>query len=215
MKRTLLLILALSAIFSVGMATDQFMPEGALAASLDGVNRPRVRPLRRRAANVAYKRRHRRMRNESLAERPMVQAVDAAGMKKLLERDPSQKARPLLVNFWATWCGPCRDEFPDLVKIDAEYRARGLDFIIISVDEVTEINRGVPQFLQEMRAQMPAYLLNTPEPEAAISAVDPTWEGNLPATFLYDAQGRIVFKHMGRINPKELREALEKVVSDK
>lgn len=145
---------------------------------------------------------------------PAVREIDVAGLKKLLARDDKPK-RPLLVNFWATWCEPCRAEFPDLVKIDGEYRRRGLDFIAVSIDDVAEINTTVPQFLKEMRATMPAYLLNTPEPEAAIAYVDPQWSGSLPATFLYDTQGKIVFKHLGRIKPEELRAAIKTVIRDK
>ncbi len=51
--------------------------------------------------------------------------------------------------------------------------------------------------------------------EAAIKIVDPNWIGELPATFLYDAQGKIIYKHMGRIDPTELRTALKAVTSDK
>lgn len=142
----------------------------------------------------------------------MVSEVDAAGLKKLLQRDAAQ-AHPLLVNFWATWCEPCREEFPDLVKIDAEYRSRGLEFITISLDDATDIKTTVPKFLKEMRAQMPSYLLNASEPETAINEVDPAWSGGLPATFLFDAQGKIVFKQLGRIKPAELRQAIEKAVT--
>lgn len=132
----------------------------------------------------------------------------------LLQRG-SKAARPLLVNFWATWCEPCRDEFPDLVKIDRDYKARGLDFVTVSLDDVSDIKTAVPQFLQTAQAQMPTYLLNVPDPEPAIKWVDEAWNGSLPATFLFDAQGKIIFKHTGRIKPAELRNALEKVTSDK
>ncbi|HYO92077.1 MAG TPA: TlpA disulfide reductase family protein [Pyrinomonadaceae bacterium] len=145
---------------------------------------------------------------------PAVREIDLAGLKKLLKRE-GKEGRPLLVNFWATWCEPCRTEFPDLIKIDDEYRGRGLDFITVSIDEVSEINTTVPSFLKEMRARMPAYLLNTIEQDAAIQFVDPQWSGSLPATFLYDAQGKVVFKHMGRIKPDELRAAINKVMSAK
>src|SRR3712207_6501744 len=104
---------------------------------------------------------------------PVVREIDFAGLKKLLSREGNRK--PLLVNFWATWCEPCRAEFPDLVKIDNAYRARGLEFITVSIDEVSEINTTVPSFLKEMRATMPAYLLNTLEQDAAIQFVDPQW----------------------------------------
>lgn len=142
-----------------------------------------------------------------------VREIDFAGLKKLLSREGNP--RPILVNFWATWCEPCRAEFPDLIKIDGEYRGRGLEFVTVSIDEVSEISTTVPRFLKEMRATMPAYLLNTPEQDAAIEFIDPQWTGSLPATFLYDPQGKVVFKHMGRIKPEELRKALDAVMSNK
>ena len=149
----------------------------------------------------------------------LVREVDLAALKALLQRDPA-KARPLIVNFWATWCEPCREEFPDLVKINEEYGARTdgaagrVDFITVSLDDPEDIKKGVPEYLQKMNARMPAYLLNVPDPEQVINLVDPTWSGAMPATFLFDAQGHIVFKHMGRIKPDELREAIKKVTSD-
>jgi thiol-disulfide isomerase/thioredoxin len=143
-----------------------------------------------------------------------VREIDLEGLKKLLQRDPKD-TRPLLVNFWATWCDGCREEFPDLVKIDTDYRAKGLNFVTVSLDEVQEIKTAVPQFLKQMKATMPAVLLNINDPEPAIHAVDATWGGQLPATFLYDKEGKIVFKHFGRIKPEELRDALDKVMSGK
>ncbi len=144
-----------------------------------------------------------------------VQLLDSAAVKQLLARGASPNDRPLLVNFWATWCEPCRLEFPDLVKIDADYRARGLQFAVISTDDPAESKTGVPKFLRELHARMPAYVLNVTDSEPVINSVDPTWGGELPATFLFDRQGKVVFQHKGRINATELRAALDKVLSDK
>lgn len=144
--------------------------------------------------------------------RPAVRVVDTEGLTALLKRDAS---RPLLVNFWATWCDPCRDEFPDLVKIDAQYRNKGLDFIAISLDDLKDIKTEVPKFLRVMRAKMPVYLLDVPDPQPAIKAVDSEWAGALPATFLYNQKGQVVYKHFGRVNPAELRAAIEKLVGSK
>jgi thiol-disulfide isomerase/thioredoxin len=149
----------------------------------------------------------------SAAKPGVVQLIDLAGFKKLLTRD--KQAKPLLVNFWATWCDPCRDEFPDLVKIDQDFRSKGLDFIAISLDDAADIKTAVPEFLQQVKATMPIYLLNVSDPEPAIIAVDKEWGGALPATFLYDAQGQVVFKHFGRVKTPELRSAIEKVMSGK
>ena len=143
-----------------------------------------------------------------------VREIDLEGLKKILQRDPKD-ARPLLVNFWATWCDLCREEFPDLVKIDADYRARGLNFVAVTLDDIADIKTTVPQFLKEMKATMPVVLLNVDDPEPAIHAVDEKWNGQLPATFLYDKEGKVVFKHFGRIQPDELRNAIDKEVGSR
>jgi thiol-disulfide isomerase/thioredoxin len=144
-----------------------------------------------------------------------VKEIDADGLKNLLQRGDAQAARPLLINFWATWCVPCRKEFPDLVKIEADYRGRAIEFALVSADDVADIEKDVPKFLREMRATaMPAYLLNAADTLAAIAQVDPAWGGELPATFLFDRQGKIAYKHFGIINDAELRAAIEKVMSN-
>jgi thiol-disulfide isomerase/thioredoxin len=143
-----------------------------------------------------------------------VREINLDGLKKILQRDPKD-TRPLLINFWATWCDPCREEFPDLVKVDADYRGKGLNFIAISLDDISDIKSVVPQFLKEMKAEMPVVLLNVNDPEPAIKIVDATWDGQLPATFLYDKTGKIVFKHFGKIEPAELRTAIDKEVGNK
>jgi peroxiredoxin len=62
---------------------------------------------------------------------------------------------------------------------------------------------------------MPVYLLNVADPEPAIKAVDRDWGGALPATFLYNSKGEVVYKHFGRVKVDELRAAIQKVLSDK
>jgi thiol-disulfide isomerase/thioredoxin len=142
-----------------------------------------------------------------------IREIDLDGLRKLLQRDPKD-TRPLLVNFWATWCDGCREEFPDLVKIDNDYRAKGLNFLSVTLDEVADKSRAV-DFLKEMKATMPVVLLNVNDPEPAIHAVDEKWDGALPATFLYDHEGKLVFKYFGKIKPAELRAAIDKAVGSR
>ena len=143
------------------------------------------------------------------APAPVVAAIDTNGLKDLVTK---QRQGPLLVNFWATFCDPCRDEFPDLVKIDKEYRPQSLEFVTVSLDDIDQIKTDVPKFLDEMNATMPAYLLNVPDPEPAINFVDRRWRGDLPATYLYNDKGEVVYSHIGRVNPAELRAAIDKAV---
>jgi thiol-disulfide isomerase/thioredoxin len=143
-----------------------------------------------------------------------IRQIDLAGLKSLLSRD-GQDARPLLINFWATWCDPCREEFPDLVKIDADYGAKKLNFVAISLDDVSDLGTAVPKFLKEMKASMPVVLLSVNDPEPAIKMVDLAWDGQLPATFLYDKDGQVVFKYFGRLKPDQLRAAIDKQIGSK
>lgn len=149
----------------------------------------------------------------SSASRPKVSEVKEDGLKSLL-RAGEARERPLLVNFWATWCGPCREEFPDLVKLRGQYAADKLDFALVSLDDISDIETAVPDFLVESGASaLPAYLLHAVDDGAAINLVDPTWGGELPATFLYDRSGQVVFEHKGRIKPAELQAAIDKTLA--
>lgn len=138
---------------------------------------------------------------------PVVQQINLAGLKKAL----TPSGRPLLVNFWATWCDPCREEFPDLVKLDADYRGK-IDFITISLDELSEINRDVPKFLLLMKAEMPAYLLKAEDDDAAITLISKNFTGALPFTILYDATGRESYFRQGKIVPATVRSEIDKLL---
>ncbi|HEX8503045.1 MAG TPA: redoxin domain-containing protein [Pyrinomonadaceae bacterium] len=149
------------------------------------------------------------------AARPKVSEINEEQLKSLLGAGAG-RARPLLVNFWATWCGPCREEFPDLVRVHGQYGAERLDFVLVSLDDPSDIETAVPQFLSEVRAHgFPSYLLHAADDGVAINLVDPTWSGELPATFLYDRSGALVFKHKGRVKPAELRAALDEALKDR
>ena len=149
------------------------------------------------------------------ATTPEVKELKEEELKTLLGASAG-KGRPLLVNFWATWCTPCREEFPDLVKIREQYAADRLDFVTVSLDDISDIGKAVPEFLRDQRAtRMPAYLLHAEDDGAAINLVDATWHGELPATFLFDREGKVVFKRKGRIKPAELCAAIEQALSAK
>ena len=138
---------------------------------------------------------------------PKITQVDGAGLRSLLKAS----GKPLLVNFWATWCDPCREEFPDLVKIDRDYKNK-INFITVSLDEIEELNTGVPKFLNEMKAEMPAYLLTTQDEDALISFVSKDWQGGLPFTILYNATGKAAYTRMGKVKIDVLRAELEKLL---
>lgn len=138
---------------------------------------------------------------------PKVTKIDQARYAELIK--PGSK--PLLINFWATWCVPCREEFPDLVKIDNEYKGK-IDFITISLDFEEEIATTVPQFLKEMKAEMPTYVLITPDESTAIAMISKEWNGALPLTVLIAPGGENAFFHQGIVKPAELKAAIDKLI---
>src|SRR6185369_2650526 len=141
------------------------------------------------------------------ANLPKVTQIDEAGLKTAVKPN----GKPILVNFWATWCDPCREEFPDLVKIDTDYKGK-IDFITISLDDLAEINRDVPKFLVDMKAEMPAYLLKVENEGAAIESIMKDWQGGLPFTILYNEKGEIVYSRQGKIKTETVRGEIDKLI---
>lgn len=148
---------------------------------------------------------------EDETDLPKVIQIDEVALVELLKRE-GENNKPLLVNFWATWCGPCVEEFPDLVEIDNDYKGK-IDFITITFDDIEELNTGVPKFLKKMNANMPTYLLQTEDQDAAITSVYEDWSGALPFTIFFDGKGKIIYNIQGKIVVKTLKEELDKATS--
>ncbi|MBK9214391.1 MAG: redoxin domain-containing protein [Chloracidobacterium sp.] len=144
---------------------------------------------------------------ESSSDGPKVLRIDVEGLRKLL----SPTGRPLVVNFWATWCDPCREEFPDLVKLYDEYRGR-VDLVTVSLDDTVDIGGNVTKFLTTMRAEMPAYLLDAADPDAAIKLVSKDWAGNLPLTLVYATDGSMVYFRNGKFRNETLKENIDRAL---
>lgn len=142
---------------------------------------------------------------------PKVTQIDEIALKNLLKRE-GENAKPLLINFWATWCAPCVEEFPDLVKIANDYKDK-IDVVTVSLDDLAEITRDVPKFLAKQKAEMPAYLLKSNDEETAIKTVADSWQGGLPFTGLYDKTGKLIYGRQGKFVSSQLRTEIDQVLS--
>lgn len=112
-----------------------------------------------------------------------------------------------LINVWATWCGPCIMEFPELVKIHRMYRNRKFEVISISSD-LPQKSGDVLDFLKKQDAAFPNYIFTGENKDALADALNPDWAGNIPLTLLISPDGQLLYSHTGLIDPYELKKLI-------
>ena len=112
--------------------------------------------------------------------------------------DSSQQAgKVLLINFWATWCGPCREEIPSLLKLRAEYQHEGFEIIGISLDMGSRMT--VAKFAKKMSISYPI-AMGTPKVARSFGGIM-----GIPQSFLVDRHGNIVKSYAGMIDHDVLK----------
>lgn len=131
---------------------------------------------------------------------------DLEEIRNILE-NPTDKYR--LINLWATWCGPCLIEMPELVNTDRMYRGRNFEFITISTDKPNKKEKAL-ELLTKMEAANQNYLYSGDNIYELIDVVDKNWKGSLPYTLLVAPNGEYVFANEGIVEPFELRKEIVK-----
>jgi thiol-disulfide isomerase/thioredoxin len=127
----------------------------------------------------------------------------------------NERGRVVLVNYFATWCGPCMEETPDLVKIASEYAPRGVVTVAISVDQDADRAGGESSRMRALRQYVETYKVPYPilvPPEDSV-----LWKMDfpIPQTFLYDRQGRRARKIVGMADEASIRKSLEELLAER
>ena len=112
--------------------------------------------------------------------------IDTQGYQKLLQQ---YKGKPLLVTFWATWCEPCRDEYPMLNELARQYAPQGLKVVGVSLDQDGDLIL-MRRFLARYKPIFPNYRKKKGEEDAFVQAVLPGWNGSIPASVFYAKDGQ-------------------------
>ncbi len=105
-----------------------------------------------------------------------------------------------MVNMWATWCEPCRWEYPEVVATARKYKQQGLVVMGVSFDEDADLNL-VRHFLTKNDPGFPNYRQQREGEDQFIRGVSPRWDGSLPFTVIYDRQGHAVKEFLGASTP--------------
>lgn len=118
----------------------------------------------------------------------------------------------LLVNLWATWCGPCRNETPELVRLYRDYQDRGVEMVGLSTEDPIASRQSVQQFVRDYNVD---YQIGWATREVAIALMQGS--GSIPQSFIITRDGRIKKRFIGFHpvrTPPQLKQALEEALSD-
>jgi len=135
--------------------------------------------------------------------------IDTQGYQKLLEQ---YKGKPLLVTFWATWCEPCRDEYPMLNELAKQYAPQGLKVVGVSLDQDGDLIL-MRRFLARYKPIFPNYRKKKGEEDAFVQAVLPGWNGSIPASVFYGKDGQQVGHFVGAGDHETYEAAIKMLLS--
>ncbi|HKM66659.1 MAG TPA: TlpA disulfide reductase family protein [Candidatus Acidoferrum sp.] len=135
--------------------------------------------------------------------------IDTQGYQKILQQ---YKGKPLLVTFWATWCEPCRDEYPMLNELAKQYAPQGLKVVGISLDQDGDLIL-MRRFLVRYKPIFPNYRRKKGEEDAFIQAVMPGWNGSIPASVFYAKDGTQIGHLVGAGDHETYEAAIKMLLS--
>jgi peroxiredoxin len=130
-----------------------------------------------------------------------LETLDEAGVAKLVKNEGKKL---LLVNVWATYCGPCVAELPEFVTMNRMYRRRNFEMITISIDD-PEKKEDALKVLKEKKVAATNYIVTVPKRDKFADLLDKEWQGPLPHTLLIAPDGKIIYRKTGGIEPLEVR----------
>ena len=133
--------------------------------------------------------------------------LETIALKRVEQLAKNDSAKLRLINLWATWCGPCLKEMPELVTINRMYRKRPFEFITLSLDDPAE-KAQVLAALKQNHVAAANFLVDSSDRDKLAAVLDPKWPGPLPYTLLVAPGGKIIYRHSGPIEPLEIKRAV-------
>jgi thiol-disulfide isomerase/thioredoxin len=128
-----------------------------------------------------------------------------------IKRAVHGRGRPVLVHFWASWCGPCLEELPLVETFARDMKARGVDVLSLSLDDPARAGTHVVEVLTHRAPSLTRNIVHIDDPDAFINSIDPQWEGSIPALFAYDGRGQLRGRLIGEASRRDLDDLVSRV----
>lgn len=135
-----------------------------------------------------------------------INVVDFKGLESYLNR---KDGNTYVINFWATWCKPCIKELPYFEQLGKDYKQKGVEVILVSLDFPEQLETGLKSFVTKKQLKSQVILLDDPDANRWIPKVDQSWSGAIPATIIYNKDERSFYERS--FTYEELEEALKKI----
>ena len=124
----------------------------------------------------------------------------------------ANKGNVLLVNLWAYWCAPCKEEFPELVKLYNDYKDQGLNVVFVTLDFPETLESETIPYLKEQGVDWTTFYNSFDKDEQLINYMDPNWEGAIPGTFIYTKDGKLAISFIGKRTYEVFETAVKKLL---
>jgi thiol-disulfide isomerase/thioredoxin len=141
------------------------------------------------------------------------QELVKADMNVLDSIKSANKGKVILFNFWATWCRPCVEEFPDLLKLNDNYNDSSFKLVLVSLDFGKSFEEKTMEFLKKNDVDFVTYFNGFKKDEDLINYMSKDWEGSIPATFIYDKKGVFRNSFIGKQSYETFSNAVKKLVN--
>ena len=139
-------------------------------------------------------------------------AATPASTAEISQQIQASSAPLLLVHTWATWCGPCREEFPEIVKVHTAYAGKGLSILLVSADDPAD-HETVQSFLLKHNCPIDSLIAAKLDQEF-IESFTPNWSGALPSSFFFGANGKLLAEWEGKKSYEQYVETIEKLLKE-
>ena len=137
-----------------------------------------------------------------------LEIYDFAGLEKFLNIEDNKTH---VVNFWATWCAPCVKEMPYFEKLNANYKDKNVEVLLVSLDFPFQYDKKLKPYIKEHKLQSKVVALDDPDMNSWMSKVDEEWSGGIPITIIYNKNKRQFYERS--FTYKELEDELKQFLN--